>query len=173
MKTTGMVRRVDSLGRIVIPKEIRRLLKIKENEQVEINVSDDEIILNRYSELDDVNIYIKNLIDIISDIYNVDILLTNLNSFKLTSKKYLYLNGKDISPYLANILNDRKEVVENNKINLSLNSMENDIECTFFIKTLIVNGDSIGLIIFLSDNYINIDSKLVKLVNDYLEKYLE
>ena len=34
MKTTGMVRRVDSLGRIVIPKEIRKVLKIKENEQV-------------------------------------------------------------------------------------------------------------------------------------------
>ena len=44
-----MVRRVDSLGRIVIPKEIRKVLKIKENEQVEINVSGDEIILNRYS----------------------------------------------------------------------------------------------------------------------------
>ena len=32
MKTTGMVRRVDGLGRIVIPKEIRKVLKIKENE---------------------------------------------------------------------------------------------------------------------------------------------
>ena len=61
MKTTGMVRRVDSLGRIVIPKEIRKVLKIKENEQVEINVSGDEIILNRYSELDDKDIFLKRM----------------------------------------------------------------------------------------------------------------
>ncbi len=62
MKTTGMVRRVDSLGRIVIPKEIRKVLKIKENEQVEINVSGDEIILNRYSELDEKDVFLEKLI---------------------------------------------------------------------------------------------------------------
>ena len=48
-----MVRRVDGLGRIVIPKEIRKVLKIKENEQVEINVQDDCIVLNRYSDLNE------------------------------------------------------------------------------------------------------------------------
>ena len=83
-----MVRRVDGLGRIVIPKEIRKVLKIKENEQVEINVDDDSIVLKRYSELDKYDVSLTNLIDCIKEVYNLDILLTNLNSFVLTSNSY-------------------------------------------------------------------------------------
>ena len=174
MKTTGMVRRVDSLGRIVIPKEIRKVLKIKENEQVEINVSGDEIILNRYSELDEYDSSLKNLIDLISDIYNLDILLTNLNNFKLTSKKYQYLENKEISPYLSSILENRRDVMEKSRILISLNSGEKDIEASYNIKTIIINGDTVGLIIYLTDNNINvIDPKIFELVDSYLEKYLE
>lgn len=173
MKTTGMVRRVDSLGRIVIPKEIRKVLKIKENEQVEINVEGDEIILNRYSDLDDLDLYLKKLIDIISDIYKIDILITNLNKFKLTTKNYLYLENKELSPYLSNILNNRNDVIEKNKISISLNSNESDIESSYLIKTLIVNGDTVGLIIFLSEDIESVDSRLIELVNKYLEKELE
>ncbi|MBR3660379.1 MAG: AbrB/MazE/SpoVT family DNA-binding domain-containing protein [Bacilli bacterium] len=172
MKTTGMVRRVDSLGRIVIPKEIRKVLKIKENEQVEINVQGEEIILNRYSELDESDNALKNLLDIISDVYKVDILLTNLNNFKIVSKNYQYLVCKELSPYLSNILDERREVIKQTKINLLLSS-ENVIDSTYLIKTIIINGDTVGLIIFLSDNYQNIDTKLVDLMNHYLEKYLE
>ena len=166
MKATGMVRRVDSLGRIVIPKEIRKVLKIKENEQVEINVSGDEIILNRYSELDEKDVFLEKLINIIKEVYDVDILLTNLNNFTLTTNDYLYLMKKEISPYLTSILEDRNG-------SLSLNSNEKDIEKSYYIKTLIINGDAIGLIIFLSDNINNIDYNLFLLVEKYLEKYLE
>ena len=171
MKTTGMVRRVDSLGRIVIPKEIRKVLKIKENEQVEINVSGDEIILNRYSELDDKDLFLENLINIIKEVYDLDILITNLNNFTLTTNDYLYLIKKEISPYLVNILDERKEIKE--KSSISLNSNEKEIDKDYYIKTLIINGDSIGLIIFLSDNINSIDSNIFLLVEKYLEKYLE
>ena len=173
MKATGMVRRVDSLGRIVIPKEIRRVLKIKENEQVEINVQGEEIILNRYSELDDSDLALKNLIDIIEDVYKVNILLTNLNNFKIVSKKFEYLQNKELSPYLASTLEDRNEVIEQSKVNLSLSTNEKDVDATYLIKPLIINGDTVGLTIFLSEEYQNINSNLVELVNRYLEKYLE
>lgn len=53
MKATGIVRRVDDLGRVVIPKEIRRIMRIKENSPLEIYVSADseQIILQRYEPL--------------------------------------------------------------------------------------------------------------------------
>ena len=171
MKTTGMVRRVDSLGRIVIPKEIRKVLKIKENEQVEINVSNDEIILNRYSEINDNDINIQRLIDVIKDIYNIDIILTNLNYFTLTTKDYLYLKGKEISSYLNNILNERKEIKDNN--NLLLNIDEKELNINYYIKTIIINGDTVGLIIYLGDEINKIDNNLFSLIEKYLEKYLE
>ena len=48
MKATGMVRKVDDLGRIVIPKEIRRVLEIGEKDPVEIFVDGDQIVLKKY-----------------------------------------------------------------------------------------------------------------------------
>nr|WP_092074985.1 AbrB/MazE/SpoVT family DNA-binding domain-containing protein [Dendrosporobacter quercicolus]NSL49616.1 AbrB/MazE/SpoVT family DNA-binding domain-containing protein [Dendrosporobacter quercicolus DSM 1736]SDN25118.1 transcriptional pleiotropic regulator of transition state genes [Dendrosporobacter quercicolus] len=48
MKSTGIVRRVDDLGRVVIPKELRRNLDIKEGDPMEIYVENDRIILRKY-----------------------------------------------------------------------------------------------------------------------------
>lgn len=49
MKSTGIVRKVDELGRIVIPIELRRNLSIDEKDSLEIYVEDDHIILKKYS----------------------------------------------------------------------------------------------------------------------------
>jgi len=169
-----MVRRVDGLGRIVIPKEIRKVLKIKENEQVEINVHDDKIVLNRYSELDEYDISLEKLIEAVKDIYDKDILITNLNSFVLTSNSYKNLIGLEISPYLNDILETRKDIFENSVCSLSLNETIDDIETSYLIKTIIKNGDTIGLLVFLSDKTIeNSDLKVFELVNSFLDKYIE
>ena len=49
MKSTGVVRRVDELGRIVIPKELRKTFTINERDSLEIYVEDDRIILKKYA----------------------------------------------------------------------------------------------------------------------------
>lgn len=51
MKSTGIVRRIDDLGRIVIPKEIRRVLGIEIKDSIEIFVSGDQIIFQKYHDL--------------------------------------------------------------------------------------------------------------------------
>ena len=52
MKETGIVRRIDELGRVVIPKELRKTLRLKEGEQMEIfTTGDDSLVLRRYSAL--------------------------------------------------------------------------------------------------------------------------
>lgn len=48
MKSTGIVRKVDNLGRLVIPKELRNILGIAEKDALEIFVEDDRIILKKY-----------------------------------------------------------------------------------------------------------------------------
>ena len=53
MKTTGVVRRIDDLGRIVIPKEIRRTLRIHDGESLEIFVDNEIITLKKYSSLNE------------------------------------------------------------------------------------------------------------------------
>ena len=49
MKTTGIVRRVDDLGRVVLPKEIRRFMRIREGDALEIFTIEEGIILRKYS----------------------------------------------------------------------------------------------------------------------------
>lgn len=49
MKSTGIARKVDQLGRVVIPKELRKVLSIKEKDPVEILVNEDQIVLQKYT----------------------------------------------------------------------------------------------------------------------------
>lgn len=51
MKCTGIIRRVDDLGRIVIPKEIRRQLHIREGDPLELYIDGDDIVWKKYSPL--------------------------------------------------------------------------------------------------------------------------
>ena len=51
MKSTGIIRRIDELGRIVIPREIRRSLRVREGDSLELGVEGDNIVLKKYSPL--------------------------------------------------------------------------------------------------------------------------
>lgn len=52
MRSTGIVRNLDNLGRIVIPKEMRRVLSIEERDPIEILIEDDAIVLRKYEPAD-------------------------------------------------------------------------------------------------------------------------
>ena len=66
MKSTGVVRRVDDLGRIVIPKEIRRTLRIRDGESLEIFVDREMIALKKFSKMSDMDDVSKELVEIIN-----------------------------------------------------------------------------------------------------------
>lgn len=63
MKSTGIVRKVDELGRVVLPIELRRNLDINEKDALEIFVDDDKIILKKYEPADIFNGSMEDLID--------------------------------------------------------------------------------------------------------------
>ena len=69
MKATGVVRRIDDLGRIVIPKELRRTMRIREGDSLEIFIEGENIILSKYKqgcifcrEINDLKEYMGNKI---------------------------------------------------------------------------------------------------------------
>ena len=76
MKTIGIVRRIDELGRIVIPKEIRKTLTIKVGDPVEIFTNKDKIILKKYKLMEEVNdkdsIYKKKIEEKIKELEEAD-----------------------------------------------------------------------------------------------------
>ena len=63
MRNTGIVRNLDNLGRIVIPKEMRKVLEIKEKDPLEIIIEDDHIVLRKYKPADNFNGETSELID--------------------------------------------------------------------------------------------------------------
>ncbi|MEA4883783.1 MAG: stage V sporulation T C-terminal domain-containing protein [Clostridia bacterium] len=68
MKATGIVRRIDDLGRVVIPKEIRRTLRIREGDPLEIFTDrDGEVILKKYSPMTDLSFFAQEYTDSLND----------------------------------------------------------------------------------------------------------
>ena len=67
MKATGIVRRIDDLGRVVIPKEIRKTLRIKEGTPLEIFTDrEGAIILKKYSPIGELNVFAKEYAEAVS-----------------------------------------------------------------------------------------------------------
>lgn len=67
MKATGIVRRIDDLGRVVVPKEIRNTLGIKEGDPLELYVDGDVICFKKYSTLPEIAQTVETLVNQISD----------------------------------------------------------------------------------------------------------
>ena len=171
---SGIVRRIDSLGRVVIPKEIRKVLKIKENEQIEINVVDDIITLDKYTDIHENDKSIIKLINSLKDTFNKDIIITSLSKIVLATKDYKDYIDLELSSYLVNIIENRKNIDELIPISLNLSDLKENIKVAFSIKSIIINGDIIGLVILLTNSNLEEDDlKLLKFLNSYLENYLE
>ena len=67
LKSTGIVRKIDELGRIVIPKEIRNVLGIHSNDDLEIFIDDMKIVLTKYEKSDNILNYSNNVVQIIDE----------------------------------------------------------------------------------------------------------
>ena len=79
MKATGVVRRIDDLGRIVIPKEIRRNLRIREGDSLEIYTDSNEaIILKKYSHIESINNFIAQYAEAVFASSNREIIITDV-----------------------------------------------------------------------------------------------
>ena len=77
MKTTGIIRRIDELGRIVIPKEIRKNLRIKNGESLEIYLENDSIILKKYSQIESLKNVSIDYVEAFNQIIKHNIIVTD------------------------------------------------------------------------------------------------
>lgn len=176
MKATGVVRRIDDLGRIVIPKEIRRAFRIREGESLEIFVDEDSIILKKHSPMEQLKEFAIKYIDSIYPMIKQNILITDRDNFIASAgpikNKYF---GEDISEYLESLLLRRDTFIERHikEIELSPNIKEEGI---YSISPIIVNGDAIGLVIIISSNEnetLFIEEKTTDIIAKFLSKHIE
>lgn len=70
MKSTGIVRRLDDLGRLVIPKEIRKQFRLKEGDSIEFYIEQDRIIIQKYDLLSRHEEEIKIMVDTLNSMFD-------------------------------------------------------------------------------------------------------
>ena len=112
MKATGIVRRIDDLGRIVIPKEIRRTLRIRESDPLEIFTDrEGEIILKKYSPIGEMNTFAKQYAESLAQVSGRTALIADRDQFIAVSGGFKSILGKSISKELEEKLNKREKYI--------------------------------------------------------------
>ena len=151
MKATGIVRRIDDLGRVVVPKEIRRTMRIREGQAMEIFTGrEGEIVLKKYSPLEEMTDcaaeYAKALSSVcISDHEQI------VAASGPEQKSYL---GKAISPELDQALTDRRQIDAPPDSRESIPVLQ-DQECPSvheIVTPILCSGDILGAVILLAKN---------------------
>ena len=113
MKATGIVRRIDDLGRVVIPKEIRRTLRIKEGDPLEIFTDrEGEIILKKYSPIGELSAFAREYAEALAATSGHSVCITDRDQVVAAAgnnrKEYA---GKAISRQLENLIQNRDQLL--------------------------------------------------------------
>lgn len=169
MKSTGVIRKIDDLGRLVIPKEIRRNLKVSEGDNLEIYINDDEIILKKYSGFDSIVTISKKLVDSFYKLFKCSIMITDKDKVISVSKD-IYSNYQDleITSSIKEYMNNRIEIVVND---INIVSGGNKSKC--FIFPIISNSDVVGSIILINNSFSNDILGSTRLIGEFLSKNIE
>ncbi|MGN1222611.1 MAG: stage V sporulation T C-terminal domain-containing protein [Christensenellales bacterium] len=170
MKATGIVRRIDELGRIVIPKEIRRTHKIREGTPLEIYSSDNgELTLKKFSPVLELEDVASDVCKSIYDVLELNILICDkdsvisINGSSNFKKNYLH---KNITLDVEKIIEQRKPILLNLSENSTLIPIIKDLEIDFsslIIVPISSQGDTYGAIILVGDNsFSNLEVKVLQ-----------
>lgn len=150
MKTTGVIRRIDELGRIVIPKEIRKNLRIKNGDSLEIFLESDNIILKKYSQLETIENVSVDYVEAFNSIIKHNIIVTDRDKVIAVSgplkKKYL---GKEVNEFTERSIERRDSFSEKQKKIFQI-IKDGDENGYYSFSSIVDNGDAIGSVIIIS-----------------------
>lgn len=180
MKATGIVRRIDDLGRIVIPKEIRRTLHIRESDPLEIYTDrEGEIILKKYSPIGEMTSFAKQYAESLAQVSGHVALIADREQFVAVAGGYKQLLNKSVSHYLEDKVINR-EMVLASKGDRNFIAISDDSELEYqhqVIAPIICEGDVIGSVILLeNDNKSKmgeVELKLVQSAAAFLGRQME
>lgn len=176
MKSIGIVRRIDEMGRIVIPKEIRKTLRINNNDSIEIYIEDDEkIILKKFSLMKNINDFAQKFVDSMHTFVKYNIIITDTKDIIAVAgfNKKEYLN-QPISEGLEKSILRRENILEKYEKDYEIIKGKKE-KGTYTLSTVITNGDAVGLVIITSTNgeVTKVEEKIAKIASQFLGKYLE
>ncbi len=179
MKATGIVRRIDDLGRVVIPKEIRRTLRIREGDPLEIFVDrDGEVILKKYSPIGELGDFAREYAESLAEssghiavIADRDVMIAVSGGSK---KEFL---DKPVAEDVEQAMEDRKTLVSTTPGEYMVVRDRTEHFSSRVIAPIIAAGDPIGAVLLLSrDDNVKmgaLEQKLAETAAGFLGKQME
>ena len=150
---SGIVRRVDELGRIVIPKEIRKAYRLYEGSSLSINLQKNgEIVLTKFSKINSVYEFASILCDCLNKTLEVNVIICDNEKIVSSNKKSL--NNKDLNEnVIKNLLNRKNYILQKGvSMMMSLYIGDSNIYTSQSIVPIISDGDVVGGIILYTLN---------------------
>lgn len=180
MKATGIVRRIDDLGRIVIPKEIRRTLRIRESDPLEIFTDrEGEIILKKYSPIGEMTTFAKQYAESLAQVSGRCALIADRDQFIAAAGGYKNLIGKSMSRELEEKINNREmiQAEKGEKTYIEIASEQTPEMEQFVSVPIISEGDVIGVVILAANDSKekmgDVEKKLVQSAAGFLGRQME
>lgn len=156
MKATGIVRRIDDLGRVVIPKEIRRTLRIREGDPLEIFTDKEgEVILKKYSPIGELSDFASQFAESIHKTSGHITCISDRDTIIAVSgaskKEFL---EKSLSPDVERIIEEKTTLVvkspEEKPISIVVDDSGEQKYTAQVVSSIVSEGDPIGAVILLS-----------------------
>ncbi len=181
MKATGIVRRIDDLGRVVIPKEIRRTLRIREGDPLEIFTDrDGGVILKKYSPIEELSEFSKEYSEALHQTIGHIVMICDKDSIISVSggskKEYA---DKKISSEIDKIMELRKAVILDKSSQGIIPICEGEDSTEYkaqVVSPIIAEGDTVGTVIIASKEEVKfgeMELKLAETAASFLGKQME
>jgi len=173
MECKGIVRRVDELGRIVLPREMRKTLNIKEGTKLEIGIVDGtKLLLSKYSDMVSLKEFSNAVATAIGVSIEHEVLVSDMeNVISSNKKKYV---GKQLTEVVQELIYKKEIVIkkqDDDSEMLEFFPNTTNEFCCQLIVPIIKDGDSIGAIIILCNENKCFDDSSVKICKAFA-KYL-
>lgn len=180
MKATGIVRRIDDLGRVVIPKEIRRTLRIREGDPLEIFVDrEGEVILKKYSPIGELGDFAKEYADSLYEATgHIACIADRDNIIAIAGGPKKEFINKRVGYAVEKVMEERKAVLMNQPGSGEKNQIISGEDSKFtaqVIAPIIAEGDPIGAVVISSKDAKmgDLELKLAETAASFLAKQME
>jgi len=154
MKATGIVRRIDDLGRVVIPKEIRRTLRIREGDPLEIyTATDGEVIFKKYSPVGELSVFAAQYADVLSRVSAMPTLVCDrdhvIAAAGVSKREFL---ERRVTPVLENLMESRRSFSAHPNAVDEIQPVEGVSQNAAVIYPIIAAGDVTGAVVMLKND---------------------
>jgi len=175
-KATGIVRRIDDLGRVVIPKELRRTLKIRNGDPLEIYVDRaGQIMLKKYSPINELGQFAQEYAESLNEALGHAAIITDKDSVVAVAGKNLKdLINQTISSAVEEVMENKKAEVFAAAVTITEDQKSNFESVV--IAPIISEGSSIGTVIIASREKVqmsNLEAKLAETAAGFLARQME